>query len=148
MKQPLILTLLFFSLSAFISSDGGEDDVTGVWLNGHETAHIEIFKTGKYFYGKIIWLKNPTNDQGEPKKDLNNPDANMRLKPLINLLILKGFEYEGNHKWSEGTIYDPKEGKTYSCKMWFEDENTDNLQMRGFVGVSLMGRTETWKRVK
>ncbi|MDX5321855.1 MAG: DUF2147 domain-containing protein [Bacteroidota bacterium] len=66
----------------------------------------------------------------------------------MNLLMLKGFKYDDDHAWSDGTIYDPKEGKTYSCKMWFENGNINELKMRGYVGISMLGRTDNWTRVK
>lgn len=149
MKNWIVLSLLFVGLTAFMPGvEQGDEDVVGVWLNGQKTAHINIFKAGTYYYGKIVWLETPNDKDGNPRKDKNNPDESLQSKPLMNLLILKGFTYDGNHKWSDGTIYDPKEGKTYSCKMWFEDGDLDNLKMRGFVGISMIGRTDTWTRVK
>ncbi|RZL30018.1 MAG: DUF2147 domain-containing protein, partial [Pedobacter sp.] len=49
-------------------------------------------------------------------------------------------------KWIDGTIYDPKTGKTYSCNLTLKDNNT--LNVRGYIGISIIGRSETFKRVK
>ena len=149
MQRVVLFLGVLLALTSFTGAgDDKGDDVIGVWLVGKKTAHVEIFKTGKYYYGKLSWLKTPNDEQGNPKLDVNNPDENMRSKPLLNLLFLKGFKYDGDHEWSDGTIYDPEEGKTYSCKMWFEKGNMDELMMRGFMGISLLGRTDTWTRVK
>lgn len=120
-----------------------KDKVEGFWLNQEKEAKVEIYKAknGKY-YGKIIWLKEPDRN-GKPKTDINNPKENLQSQPIMGLLILKAFNKDGN-TFTGGTIYDPKNGKTYSCKMSFENDNT--LSIRGFVGISLLGRTTTWTR--
>ncbi|MDO7744042.1 MAG: DUF2147 domain-containing protein, partial [Pedobacter sp.] len=59
--------------------------------------------------------------------------------------MLKDFFYDDG-KWTDGKIYDPKSGKTYSCNMNIKDNG--QLNMRGYIGISLIGRSETWKRVK
>lgn len=83
--------------------------------------------------------------RGIVKTDLKNPDESLRKRPILGMEILRDFVYNDG-KWTDGKIYDPKSGKTYSCNMNIE-ENGD-LHMRGYVGISLLGRTETWKRVK
>jgi len=149
MQRLLLILCVSLALTSFTGvNDTKGDDVIGTWLTGKKTAHVEIFKTGKYFYGKIVWMEKPNDDAGNLRLDKNNPDENLKSKSLMNLLILKGFEYQDEHEWADGTIYDPEEGKTYSCKMWFEKGNTDVLKMRGFVGISLLGRTDTWTRIK
>lgn len=149
MQRLIIFISTVLVLTSFKGvNDNKGDDVVGVWLTGKQTAHVEIFKTGKYYYGKIVWLKRPNDEAGNPRVDEHNPDAKLKSNPLMSLLLLKGFTYDDKHLWNDGTIYDPEEGKTYSCKMWFEKGDTDNLKMRGFVGVSLLGRTDTWTRVK
>ncbi len=68
----------------------------------------------------------------------------MRDRLLVGLEIFNGFSYDGDGEWSGGSIYDPNSGKTYSCKLKLVDHDT--LKVRGFIGISLIGRTETWKR--
>jgi uncharacterized protein (DUF2147 family) len=87
----------------------------------------------------------PNDDQGKPKADKKNPDENLKSRPLLNLELLKDFTFDGKDTWKDGTIYDPKSGKTYSCKMVIEE---DKLKIRGYVGISLLGRTEVWTRIK
>ncbi|MBL7811788.1 MAG: DUF2147 domain-containing protein [Bacteroidetes bacterium] len=152
MKRYLTSALLcIFIINGAMRSPAGDDEkISGTWLNQEGTSHIQIFKaangsfSGK-FYGKIIWLKEP-NENGKPKLDKNNPDSKKRSTPLMGLLVLRDFTYDKDDKeWSGGTIYDPKNGKTYSCFMKLEGTK---LNVRGYVGVSLIGRTAVWTRVK
>lgn len=137
----LTLVLLFVT-SGFAFAQ--KDKVEGKWLNQEKDAKVEIYKAknGK-FYGKIIWLKEPDRN-GKPKTDDKNPKENLRSQPIIGLLILKGFNKDGDNTYEDGTVYDPKNGKTYSCKITYENANT--LSIRGYVGISMLGRTTTWTR--
>lgn len=137
----LILVFIFVSISTFAQN---ADAIVGKWLNKDKEAHIQISKKGNKYFGKLVWLKNPNDDSGKPKKDINNPKTDLKDRQLLGLEILQNFEY-GSGVWEGGTIYDPKSGKTYSCKMTLESEN--KLNVRGFIGVSLLGRTDTWTRV-
>lgn len=116
-----------------------EDEIIGEWLSQKQDSKILIYKEGKKFYGKIIWGK------GEQTKDDKNPKPALRNRELIGLVILKDFVFDDDI-WTNGTIYDPREGKTYSCKMTLKKNN--QLNIRGYVGISLFGRTEIWTRVK
>ncbi|HKB45670.1 MAG TPA: DUF2147 domain-containing protein [Chitinophagaceae bacterium] len=120
------------------------DDIIGVWLTpGKEPAKIQIYKSGEKYYGKIVWLKYPY-ESGKPKLDRNNPDKAIRIHPIVGLIILKEFRLDGNDEWEDGKIYDPESGKTYSCYLSLKDKNT--LKVRGYVAISLFGRTEIWTK--
>ncbi|HEY0110845.1 MAG TPA: DUF2147 domain-containing protein, partial [Fibrella sp.] len=80
-----------------------------------------------------------------PKLDSKNPEANLKSRPLLNLNIMTGFSYDGSNVWDDGKIYNPEDGKTYSCKMTLKNPNT--LDVRGYVGISLIGKTQTWTRL-
>lgn len=140
-KVIAILCMLF---SVSVHAQQGKDDILGVWQNPSAEARIQIVKKADSYFGKIIWLKEPNKD-GKPKTDTKNPAASLTSQPILGLEILKDFKYQGNSLWSDGTIYDPKIGKTYSCKMNLEG---NRLAIRGYIGISLLGRTETWTRVK
>ncbi|UKT62184.1 DUF2147 domain-containing protein [Pedobacter mucosus] len=139
--QFLILFFLAASLSSFAQN---KDAVVGKWLNPSGEGQIEIYKKGDKYFGKLAWIKEP-NLNGKPKLDAKNPDVKLQKRPLLNLEILKDFVYEDG-KWTDGTIYDPKSGKDYSCNMSLK--GADVLNIRGYVGISLLGRSETFKRVK
>ncbi len=123
------------------------DEIVGTWYTSTKNAKVSIFKTGNMFYGKIIWLKNPNEDDNKPKVDKNNPDEKLRSRHISGMLILKSFEFNtSDNNWQNGEIYDPKNGKTYSCKLTLSNQNT--LEVRGFIGISLIGRTEVWTRTE
>ncbi len=145
MRTLLLLISLFYG-TATISQNTDGDAIIGVWETGNGKARVNIIKSGNYYYGRIVWLKEPMNEEGKPKVDKNNPDESKRLTPVLGLRLLAGFEFKGDNLWEEGTIYDPESGSTYKCKISLEDNNTMNI--RGFIGISAFGRTDTWKRLQ
>ncbi len=149
LASVLAVTSFFGAASVSTKSVEGEA-IVGKWLNQEGTSHIQIFKAtngsfaGK-FYGKLVWLKEPMKN-GKPKVDDLNPDPKKHSVPLLGLQILKNFVYDADDKeWEDGTIYDPKNGKTYSCYMTLSG---NNLNVRGYVGISMLGRTGVWTRVQ
>jgi len=136
-----MLLITVTCLSAIAQS---KDAIIGKWLNSSGEGQIEIYKKADKYYGKLAWIKEP-NLNGKPKTDAKNPDQTLQKRPLLNLEILQGFVFEDG-KWTDGTIYDPKSGKTYSCNMTMKGK--DVLNVRGYVGISLLGRSETFRRVK
>lgn len=141
--------LLFAIMHGFLSvtAQSVAEDITGVWLTEDGQAHVEITKADNLFQGKIIWLKEPLNKKGLPWKDDKNPDAKKRGQPILGSIILKGFVFDfSSREYEDGNVYDSRDGKTYSGKMWKDGPN--HLKMRGYVGISLFGKTETWTRVK
>jgi uncharacterized protein (DUF2147 family) len=145
-----------FMLVMFMVSDAlrvvaiEADDVRGTFWNDEKTAKIRIYraKNGKY-YGKIEWLKEPNDEQGNPKTDPNNPDPDLRSRPRLGMVIMKSFDWDSDEKlWEDGLIYDPNNGKTYDGYMKFEGDNLNKLYLRGYVlGMSWLGRTAEWERV-
>lgn len=122
------------------------DALVGVWSPSHGKAKVKVTKVGTKYFGKVVWLKEPLNEQGVKKTDVNNPDAKMHATPLLGYKILKDFEYVGKKTWENGTIYDPENGSLYSCTIKMTDKNT--LDVRGYIGVSMIGRTDTWTRLE
>ena len=144
----LIVILIATADAQSLFAQGKEADaVTGIWLNESGKAHIKIFKRGGKYYGKIVWLRDPNDKNGKPKVDKENSEEKLQKKPLLGLEILTGFEYDEDREWDDGDIYDPQNGKTYSCTMTLE-ENNNILDVRGYVGFSFIGRSQTWTRVK
>lgn len=123
------------------------DALIGVWEPSNGKVRIKIDKIADKYYGRIVWLREPIDPEtGEPKLDKNNPDESMHSAPLRGYRMLKDFEYQGKGVWSEGTIYDPQNGSTYSSEITLKDENT--LDIRGYIGMKTFGRTDVWKRLK
>ena len=138
-----LLTLLFLLTGIAVFAQNA-DAVLGVWKSGEGTGMVQIFKKSDKYFGKVVWLKVPNDPDGKPRTDLNNPDEKLRTRPLKGLENLREFVFKGKDVWEEGRIYDPKTGNDYACVMKLVDENT--LEVRGYIGVSLFGRTDVWKR--
>ena len=129
-----VLTIFFYQ----------NQDVQGLWITeddetGKKKSEVLIYKEGNIVFGKIINLLLP-EDKG--KLCLNCKGEN-KNKPIEGLLILKDLILEED-TWEGGTILDPKSGKIYDCYITLEDDNT--LKVRGYLGFSLLGRTQIWKR--
>ena len=120
------------------------DALLGMWLTESGKAVVLIYKEGSKYNGKINWLKTPTYEDGKAKVDKHNPDVKLQSTPLMGLNLLKDFIFNGE-KWEKGTIYDPDNGKTYSCKITMINEA--KIEVRGFIGFSLLGRTQTWVKL-
>lgn len=138
-----IFITVIFAMIPFIASYA--QDVVGKWKLEDGSAIVEVYRQGDSFNGKIVWLQNPTESDGSPAKDGNNPDKNLRSRQLIGLNMLSGLKKTGN-EYSGGSIYDPGNGKTYNCSMKVEG---NVLKVRGSLDKKgLLGRTMDWFRVK
>ncbi|TDS14638.1 DUF2147 domain-containing protein [Sphingobacterium paludis] len=135
--KKIVLTIFTVFIAVFLFAQGN-DPIVGKWQNPSGEGKIEIYKKSDKYYGKLYWIKDAN------KKDEKNPDEKLRSRKIQGLEILTNFTKEGD-TYSGGQIYDPKSGKTYSCKMTLKGK--DKLDIRGYMGVSLLGRTETWKRI-
>jgi len=156
MDNLLVKKFLFLFLLVFLAPLAYADEadmLLGGWLTAEGKSKVEVYKCGEKYCGKIVWLKipqypddDPQGMAGKDKIDRENPDETLKHRPLLGIDIIQGFVYDGEAEWNDGHIYDPNNGKTYSCKMTLTDENT--LEVRGYVGLSLFGRTTTWTRTK
>lgn len=141
MKKTLITVSII--LCTFFAN--AQNDILGIWYNGDKTGKVEIFKNGEKYFGKITWLKEPISDKtGKPKVNEHDPDKSRRNIPIIGLEVVKEFIYEGKGVFGGGTVYDPENGKTYKGKITLVDKN--NLDLRGYIGIPALGRTENWTR--
>jgi uncharacterized protein (DUF2147 family) len=147
MKYFLFFTA-FIALTSFSTLQDTESDrLLGVWEPSNGKARVKIEKIGNKYYGKIVWLKEPNDPAtNQPKVDSKNQDASMRTVPLKGYRMLKDFTYSGNSQWENGTIYDPENGSTYKCIIKMTDANT--LDIRGYIGIEALGRTDVWKRLE
>jgi uncharacterized protein (DUF2147 family) len=140
-----LFTITFLTPNVF-SQDA--DKVLGYWLTQDGDSQVKIFKAkdGKY-YGNIKWLETPTREDGSIKLDDKNPNEELSKKQILGLQLLKGFSYNSDdEEWENGTIYDPKSGKTYKCFMWFDEGDDITLHVKGFIGISVIGSRVDWTR--
>ncbi len=137
---------------ALVASPAGAADAAkspiGVWATQGAGSHVKIEDCGGKLCGSIIWLKEPLNKEGKDKVDSQNPDPSLRTRKLAGLALLSGFVQDQSHAnvWTGGEIYNPDDGKTYSCNLTLQDANT--LRVRGYVGLSILGKTQIWTRVE
>jgi uncharacterized protein (DUF2147 family) len=125
-------------IQSTLFANNNADVILGEWISEPKDGKITIFKQGDRYFGKITWGKTPG------KKDVNNPDARLKNREIVGSIILKDFVFTGS-SWEKGTIYDPHSGKTYDCILKVKDNN-QKLDIRGFVGMAMFGRTSTWSR--
>lgn len=145
MKLFVRLSAIIALLAINITGYAQQDPIEGIWYNEEKTSKIKIYKAkNDKFYGKVVWLKEPEKD-GKERLDENNPDKSKRDNPIIGLVLLRSFEKDDDNEYDDGTIYDPRNGKTYSCVMTL---NGDKLEVRGYVGVSWLGRTSEFTRAE
>ncbi|HNS17158.1 MAG TPA: DUF2147 domain-containing protein [Bacteroidales bacterium] len=147
-KVTVFILFLAGMLTGSLSVSGQvvkANDILGFWLNEEKDARIEITVTNGRFFGKIVWLEEPNEDNGLPKVDEENPDPALQKRPIMGLEILKDFVFDKD-EWSGGTIYDPDNGKTYKCTV--KKGSATVLNIRGYIGKEWMGlgRTTVWTR--
>ncbi|MBX7167831.1 MAG: DUF2147 domain-containing protein [Pirellulales bacterium] len=146
-RRTLVLTLAGLlilpavALAADKKSPG--DTLLGKWWFPKKNGRLEIVnKDGVYFGNVIAYYEDPE------ALDKNNPDESLRKRKFIGIEMLRDFTYDADaQEWSGGTIYDGDSGKTYKSRMWYKDGDPNTLNVRGFIGISILGRTEIFTRV-
>jgi len=145
--KKLLFTIFLAGLITTVSySQKQENKIIGYWLTEEGESQVQIYKDNGKFHGKIVWLEEPYEEDGTPKRDDENPKEKLRDRKILGLKLLENFEYDkDDERWEDGKIYDAKSGNTYKCRMWFED-GYDKLYIKGYIGISLIGRTTKWTR--
>ncbi|HEY1603377.1 MAG TPA: DUF2147 domain-containing protein [Pirellulales bacterium] len=139
----LVMLVVFAAAPVSAAEPSAADAVLGKWWFPKKNGKMEVrLEKGKYF-GKVIEYDKPG------ALDKYNPDLELRKRPFVGVEMLQDFTYDPKKKeWVGGTIYDGDSGKTYNATLWFENGDTSRLSARGYVGISLFGRTEVFVRVK
>jgi uncharacterized protein (DUF2147 family) len=137
-RTAAFVVFLAVALGA-IADDDKQSRILGNWLTESKDGIIQISVTaGGTYEGRIVGGNHPG------RVDEKNPDPALRSKPLRGGIILRGLHYDGDGKWSGGAIYEPDSGRTYKCLV--ELISADSLKVRGFIGFSLLGKSQTWTR--
>jgi uncharacterized protein (DUF2147 family) len=150
MKRKSFYWVFYFVFQLFICSNAiaskpNPDAIIGLWKPGSGNGLVQIYKQGDSYFGKIVWLKEPNDPAtGKPRTDVKNDDVKLKNRPILGLINVRNLKFIKENSWKEGNVYDPNTGNDYSCKVTLIDENT--LELRGFIGISIIGRTDTWKR--
>ena len=119
-------------------------DPKGKWLTDGGKSHVKIDACGDKLCGEIVWLKEPNNDDGSAKVDVNNENETLRSHPIIGLKLLSNFSGKGPGKWEGGKIYNPEDGKTYNSKL--EEAGANALKVSGCVFIFC--KTQNWTRAE
>ena len=136
-----LVTVLLTATTAF---GAGPSDILGSWKTAGGDSLLEFFMCGEKICGRIAWLKEPNyidskdGPVGKIKVDRKNPNPALRKRPILGLQVMKGLTAKGDKRWGNGTCYDPETGKSYKCKMRLASPG--RLELRGYIGVSLIGR--------
>ena len=144
------LFFLFFCIglfSAFVPQDSPNAKVLGKWKTiddetGKAKSIIEIYEVNGKVHGKIAELLDGVSQD----EVCENCTGKRKGKKLIGMEIMYGLEKDGDNKWEDGKIYDPNNGKEYSCEIKLL--SADKLEVRGYIGFSFVGRSQNWYRVK
>ena len=117
----------------------GEDAIVGEWLTETRDGRIRFFKakTGTYT-GRLVWSKKPRNDT-------ENDDPALRSRPIVGIVLIWKLRYEGG-KYVDGFVYNPEDGNTYRIDV--TPQGRDSLEIRGYVGLSIFGQSQVWKRIR
>lgn len=142
MKKLIVLIVLFISTSKIFAQS--PDAIKGTWLSNSKDAKIEIYRSGDKYFGKIVWMKDMYEADGKTlKKDSKNSNEKLKSRTILNLNVLTNFTYDDG-EWTGGEIYDPKSGKTYDCRIRLKG---NDLDVRGYVGSPMFGKSITWTKV-
>jgi uncharacterized protein (DUF2147 family) len=142
-KIKSTIVMLFIAITSLMAQNN-QDAIIGTWETDAKDARMEIFKSGDYYFGKLLWGNKVVESDGKTsKKDLKNPDENLRSRNIIGIVNLTGLKFNDGD-YVNGKIYDPPSGKTYACKAWLKN---GKLYLRGYVGVSLLGQTAIWHKL-
>jgi len=159
MKKVLFsVTICMFFVLFFSAAVKAEEPIVGTWITvadegkdkGKQTSYIEMFEKDGLYFGKITKLLLPP-EPDNPKELCIKCSGDLKNKPIMGMVIVKNMKKTGKvdpklgAEYSGGTIMDPDEGSTYKCLMWVKG---DVLTARGFIGFSLLGRSQEWSRLK
>jgi uncharacterized protein (DUF2147 family) len=140
--------LLLVCCSALVLAADERDAVFGRWAS--ERSILEIAEVDGQLQARVVALLNPVygadetiGEAGAVRVDAKNPDAALRARPILGINLLADYRFD-NGKW-QGRIYDPESGKTYQSQMSVDADGM--LQMRGYVGVPMFGRTAIFRPV-
>lgn len=140
-RLALLLAVPFWSFAP-----APTDAASGTWLTATKDVKMRLFRCGDKLCGKIVWMQQPNEANGQPKLDLKNPHPKQRGQPQLNSTPMRDFTYDGHRTWADGKLYDGRTGREYACKLTLVSQN--ELEVRGYVGVSLLGKSTTWTRVQ
>jgi uncharacterized protein (DUF2147 family) len=141
---PMFMLLALLAPNSLLAGKIKKDDILGYWLSENKDGVVLVKKEDGDYKGYLVWIKFLATGEKKEVLDDKNPDKKMKKRSLWGIRLFEGFKFDG--EWTGGQIYDPDSGKTYKCKMSLE-EDKKTLNLRGYVGIPLFGRTSHWTRI-
>jgi len=142
--QQAVLACVLAILPVAGASDTNPKAVTGLWLSSKKKVLVDIYPcAADALCGKIVWLAKPYKN-GELRRDDDNPDPALRDRGWCGIEIIRGLKPDGGKSWRNGKFYFPKWGQTFDLDI--EHKTESSLEMRAYIGVPVLGRSETWTR--
>jgi uncharacterized protein (DUF2147 family) len=146
LRIATVFLLLAGAACATARAESWGGGISGLFLTVDGGAQVSVSKAPDGTYsGKIVWLRDDKD-----RLDKNNPDPTRAVERVLGLVILKGFRAnDETRRWEGGTIYDPKNGKTYDGYIWRDPDRPGTLFLKGYVlGIRWLGRSTTWTEEK
>lgn len=146
--KNLILATLFLLLSVENFAQQPADKIIGQWesVDVDVKLKFDIFKQDGKYFGKLLWASNMFEADGKtPKKDFNNPDDKLKKRSRKDIVNVINLQYK-NGEYTGGKLYNPTDGDTYSLNAKLK--SADELHFRGYLGISLLGKTMKFKRIQ
>lgn len=143
MRFMILLAALVISAPTFAAAPQQVKAPTGLWLTENQRSVIELYqcKSGEpLLCGKIAWIID-----GGMQFDTKNPDSSKHKRPLCGMTIVSNLKMSSPTFWTGGKVYKADEGDTYDANMTIL--SSDSVELRGYVGISMFGKTQKWKRV-
>ncbi len=140
-RHAIVLALVAGAFASVALAQRPADAILGVWATEGNEAHVEIYERDGKYHGRFVWFASEPPNGG---LDSENPDPELRDRPLVGADFILSFEFDGK-KWKGGRIYNPENGKRYKADLDLKD---GVLEVRGWLGIRLLGRTVEWTRVR
>lgn len=146
--RGLALLAAAFTVSAapmFANAAGTDPSaVLGFWMAESKKLAVEIYPCEDNLCGKIAWLAKPYRKDGKVKRDDRNPNTALRDRPYCGIEVIRNLKAKNNGTWENGRVYYPKKGETYNIDIELNGNN--RLDLRAYLGIRLLGKSETWTR--
>lgn len=134
------IIVCLFSPDTFAQNES--DRILGQWYTEGGKAIFDFYRSDEQYCARLIPLEKPE------MLDSRNPADSLKTRKLFGITSVYGLTYDSKKKqWLNGKIYNPEDGRTYSCYCLLKNGETQ-LYFRGFLGVSILGGTQTWTRDK
>ncbi len=124
-SPPLVFLLLIAALTAPVAARA---DMLGLWATTENKSHVRIERCGEALCGKLVWLEEPNDESGEPKRDKFNSDAALQTRPILGITFIRNLVADANGECCKGRIYNPEDGHTYRSNVTLVDDDTPKVE--------------------